>query len=116
MWDSGGNLGHMKSIVMKSIYTGLGLLGSGKETVEQLGRKLARQANVSEQEGKKIARQLRRRSQKAIDVLHETLDTEVAKVVKALNAATKAKSASSNRKARARRRRASHKAAEASHP
>lgn len=101
---------------MKSIYTGLGLLGSGKETVEQLGRKLARQANLSEQEGKKIARQLRRRSQRAIDVLHKTLDTEVAKVVKALDAATKQRSSSRARKARARRRRAGHKAAaEASH-
>ena len=62
----------MKSIVMKSIYTGLGLLGSGKETVEELGRKLARQANLSEQDGKKIARQLRARSQKAVDALHKS--------------------------------------------
>ena len=27
----------MKSIVMKSIYTGLGLLATGKETVEDIG-------------------------------------------------------------------------------
>jgi len=106
----------MKSLVMKSIYTGLGLLGSGKETIEQLGRKLARQANVSEQDGKKIARQLRTRSQKAVDALHKTLDAEVTKVVKALHAATRERAGSKGRKARARRRRARHKpAAQASH-
>jgi hypothetical protein len=79
----------MKSLVMKSIYAGLGLLGTGKESVAQLGRKLAKQVNVSEKDGAKIARQLRARSEKAISALQKTFDTEVNRVVHALHVATR---------------------------
>jgi hypothetical protein len=79
----------MKSIVMKSIYAGLGLLGTGKDTVAQLGRKLAKQVNISEKDGAKIARQLRARSEKAINALQKTFDVEVNKVVHALHVATR---------------------------
>lgn len=75
----------MKSMVMKSIYAGLGLLGTGKETVEELGRKIARRANVSEKDGEKIARQLRSRSEKAIGSLQKSLETEVDRIVKAVH-------------------------------
>ena len=78
----------MKSIITKSLYAGLGLLGTGKETVEELGRKLAKKVNVSEKDGEKIARQLRARSDKAIHALQKTLDAEVNKVVHVLHAAT----------------------------
>jgi hypothetical protein len=95
----------MKSLVMKSIYTGLGLLGSGKETVEQLGRKLAKQANVSEKDGERIARELQTRSQKAITAMQKTLHSEVNKVVSAMRAATKEMSAPPAKKRTAKRRR-----------
>jgi hypothetical protein len=95
----------MKSLVMKSIYTGLGLLGSGKETVEQLGRKLAKQANVSEKDGERIARDLQARSQKAITAMQKTLHSEVNKVVSAMRAATKEMSAPPAKKRTAKRRR-----------
>jgi hypothetical protein len=95
----------MKSLVMKSIYTGLGLLGSGKETVEQLGRKLAKQANVSEKDGERIARELQARSQKAITAMQKTLHSEVNKVVSAMRAATKEMSAPPAKKRTAKRRR-----------
>ncbi len=91
----------MRSLVMKSIYAGLGLLGSGRETVEELGRKLAKQADVSEKEGEKIARALWRRSEKAVVAMQETLDEEVSKVVDGLYAATKIL-ASDERKPRSR--------------
>ena len=94
----------MKSIVMKSIYAGLGLLGSGKESVEQLGRKLARQANISEKDGERIARDLRRRSEKAIGVLNKALESEVTKVVNALGAHTAKRSTSHAKKRPVRRR------------
>ncbi len=80
----------MISLVMKSIYAGLGLLGSGKETVEELGRKLARRADLSEKDGKKIAHALRKRSEKAVLALEKALDEEVSKVVDGVFAATKA--------------------------
>jgi polyhydroxyalkanoate synthesis regulator phasin len=73
---------------MKSIYAGLGLLGSGKETVGQIGRKLAKKANLSEKDGERIARDLRARSEKAVHSLQKTLETEVNKVVDALHTAT----------------------------
>jgi hypothetical protein len=79
----------MKSIVMKSIYTGLGLLGSGKETVEQMASRLAKQANISEKDGERIAKELRARSEKVVHALSKSLDAEVTKVVHAVRAATK---------------------------
>jgi hypothetical protein len=78
----------MKSLLQKTVYAGLGLLGSGKQTIDQLGRELSKKANLSEKEGQKVARQLRSRSEKAIKSLRKTLDAEVNKVVHALHVAT----------------------------
>jgi polyhydroxyalkanoate synthesis regulator phasin len=77
----------MKSVVMKSIYAGLGLLGTGKESIEEIGRKLAKKASLSEKEGERIARELQARSEKAIKSLQKTLEKEVDQVVHALHAA-----------------------------
>jgi polyhydroxyalkanoate synthesis regulator phasin len=79
---------NMKSLLQKTVYAGLGLLGTGKQTINQLGRELSKKANLSEKEGQKVARQLRSRSEKAIKSLRKTLDTEVDKVVHALHVAT----------------------------
>jgi CRISPR/Cas system type I-B associated protein Csh2 (Cas7 group RAMP superfamily) len=73
---------------MKSIYTGLGLLATGKETVEDIGRKLARKVNLSEKDGEKIARHLKQKSEKAITAIQKSVDTEVHRVVNALHAVT----------------------------
>ena len=78
----------MKSLLQKTVYAGLGLLGTGKQTIDQLGRELSKKANLSEKEGQKVARQLRSRSEKAIKSLRKTLDAEVNKVVHALHVAT----------------------------
>jgi polyhydroxyalkanoate synthesis regulator phasin len=80
----------MKELILKSVYAGLGLLNSGKETVEHLSQKIAEKANLTEQDGEKIARLIRVRSQKAVKSLEKTLRTEVATVVDALHEATKA--------------------------
>jgi hypothetical protein len=93
----------MNSLVMKSIYAGLGLLGNGKETVEQLGRKLAKRADLSEKDGEKIARTLRKRSEKAILALEKTLEDEVSKVVNGFHAATKALAGPGQKKSKSRR-------------
>ena len=92
----------MNSLVMKSIYAGLGLLGSGKDTVEDLGRKLAKRADLSEKDGEKIARTLRQRSQKAILALEKTLDEEVSKVLHGVYAATQALSGPDRKKPKSR--------------
>src|ERR1700722_18420798 len=79
----------MKSMVMKSIYAGLGLLGTGKQSVQHIGQELAKRANLSEKEGEKIARQLSHQTEKVIGTLQKTLTSEVSKVVKALHTTTK---------------------------
>ncbi len=79
----------MKSLLQRTVYAGLGLLGTGKQTIDQLGRELSKKANLSEKEGQKVARQLRARSEKAIKSLRKSLDTEVNKVVHALHVATR---------------------------
>jgi len=80
----------MKELILKSVYAGLGLLNTGKETVEHLSQKIAEKANLSEQDGERIARRIRIRSQKAVRSLEKPLRTEVATVVDALHEATKA--------------------------
>jgi hypothetical protein len=102
----------MKSLVMKSIYAGLGLIGSGTETVEQLGRKLAKQVNVSEKEGERIARQLRARSDKAIRALNKSLEKEVTRIVDTLHSAAASGSGTKKRKPK---RRAGRKSTRATH-
>lgn len=92
----------MKPVVMKSIYTGLGLLSTGKETVEEIARKFAKKANLTEKDGEKIARHLRTRSEKALSSIQKSLEAEVNKVVRALHAVTgenKSRSSGSKRKA-----------------
>src|SRR5271167_2529147 len=88
----------MKSVVMKSIYAGLGLLSTGKESVEEIGRKLAKQASLSEKDGERIARELRTRSEKAINSLQKTLEAEVNKVVHAIHPATRGSKAGAKHK------------------
>jgi polyhydroxyalkanoate synthesis regulator phasin len=79
----------MKSLVMKSVYAGLGVINRGKENVEQLGRRLAREADLSEKDGEKIARRLRARCDRAITTLHESLEREIKKAVTTLHSATR---------------------------
>ena len=93
----------MKDILLKSIYTGIGLVGSGKQSVEELGKKLAKQADISEKEGERIARTLQQRSQKAAKTLQKAMDVEVAKVVGALQEAAR-ELAGTNEKKTSRRK------------
>jgi polyhydroxyalkanoate synthesis regulator phasin len=109
----------MKSLIIKSIYAGLGLLDSGKKSVEHLGRELARQADLSEKDGEKIARNLHARADKAITTVHGVVQSEIKKAVDTLRAATQAeihhassqqrKTASPHRPARKPRKRAASK-------
>ena len=88
----------MKSMVLKSIYAGLGLLSTGRESIEEIGKKLAKQASLSERDGERIAKELRERSEKAIHSLQKTLESEVNKVVHALHSATGDSKAGAKRK------------------
>ncbi len=94
----------MKDILLKSIYTGIGLVGTGKQSVEELGKKLAKQADLSEKEGERIARTLQQRSQKAAKTLQKAMDVEVAKVVGALREAARDLAGTNDKKKPATRR------------
>ena len=72
---------------MKSIYAGLGLLGTGMEKAEELGRNLAKQADISEKDGERIARDLQVKSKRALEYVTKTMETEVNKVVDAIHTA-----------------------------
>jgi polyhydroxyalkanoate synthesis regulator phasin len=79
----------MKSLILRSVYAGLGLAGNGKNAVEQFGDRLARQAKLSEKDGEKIAHRLQARSDKAITTVHHLVEKEITKVVNALHAAAR---------------------------
>ena len=77
----------MKSIVKKTLYTGLGILGAGKDAIENLGKDLAKKAKVSEQEGEILAKQLEAKSRKAIASIRKTVDAEVTTVAATIHSA-----------------------------
>lgn len=77
----------MKSMIKRTIYASLGLLGDGTNAIKNLGKELARKANVSEVEGEKIARMLEAKSRTAVKSIRKTLDAEVTKVADAMHAA-----------------------------
>ena len=76
----------MKSIIKKVVYTGLGFLGDGTNTVKSLGQEFAKKAGVSEVEGEKIAKILQARSSKAVKSIRKNLDAKVTEVAEALHA------------------------------
>jgi prophage DNA circulation protein len=76
----------MKSIIKRTIYTGLGLVGNGTDAVNNLVQELAKKANISEAEGEKVARKLQARSIKAVRSIRRMLDAEVTTVADAIHA------------------------------
>lgn len=76
----------MKSIIKRTIYVGLGLVGDGTDAVNSLAQELAKKANVSEAEGEKVARKLQARSIKAVRSIRRMLDAEVTTVADAIHA------------------------------
>jgi prophage DNA circulation protein len=76
----------MKSIIKRTIYTGLGLVGNGTDAVNNLVQELAKKANISEAEGEKVARKLQARSIMAVRSIRRMLDAEVTTVADAIHA------------------------------
>jgi polyhydroxyalkanoate synthesis regulator phasin len=80
----------MRSKILKAVYTGLGLVDTGRKSIEVLARQLAEKAAISEEDGEQVALKLRARSNKALKDLHKTMDAKVQKVIETLHAATRA--------------------------
>lgn len=76
----------MKSIIKRTIYTGLGLVSVGADAVKGLGNEIANTAGLSEAEGEKIARKLQTKSSKAAKELRRTLDAEVTQIADMIHA------------------------------
>ena len=77
----------MKSLIKRTIYAGLGLLGEGTDAVKNLGTELSKRADVSAVKGERISRQLQARSSKVIKSIRKTLDAEVTKGADAIHEA-----------------------------
>lgn len=75
----------MKSLIKRTIYAGLGLLGEGTDAVKNLGTELSKRADVSAVKGEQIARRLQARSSKAIKSIRRTIDAEVTKGADAIH-------------------------------
>jgi hypothetical protein len=75
----------MKSMIKKAVYAGLGLVSDGTNAVRNLGRELARKANLSEAEGEKVARKLLAKSSNAVKSIRKTLDADVTKVADSIH-------------------------------
>ena len=80
----------MRSIIKRTIYTGLGMLSAGADAVNDVSSQLAKKANVSESEGARIARKLEQRSAAAASKLRKVLDAEVTRVADAIHSAIRA--------------------------
>lgn len=77
----------MKSLIKRTIYAGLGLLGDGTDAVKNLGAELSRRADVSAVKGEQIARKIQARSTTVIKSIRKTLDAEVTKGADAIHEA-----------------------------
>ena len=71
----------MLELMKKSLYVGLGLAALTKETVEKVGKEIAKSAKLSEEEGRKLTEYLETESKKARESLKATVDKMVESAV-----------------------------------
>lgn len=79
----------MKETLKKAFYVGLGVISLTKDKVEEWGKKLAEEANMSEEEGKKFYEELSEKAREAREKLEKNIDELVQKALKKSGAATK---------------------------
>jgi polyhydroxyalkanoate synthesis regulator phasin len=88
----------MLEMFKKSMLTGLGLAILTKEKVEELGRDMLKQAEVSESEGKDFLDDLRKRSEDARKDFESRVNQVTRDVVGRMNLATREEIAELNAK------------------
>jgi len=79
----------MFDLLKKGVLTGIGIGLMTKEKVEELGRKLAGEAKLSEAEGRELLAELLDQSEKAKANLEEMLEKRVEVVLNKMNIATR---------------------------
>ena len=75
----------MMEILKKTLLTGIGLAALTKEKVEELAKKLADEAKLSEEEGKKLINDLVKQSDKARKNLEDQVEKAVKETLDKLN-------------------------------
>lgn len=79
----------MFDLVKKALYTGVGLAVLTRDKAEELGRELARQAELSETEGQKLVDDLLAKSDQAQKDVREQVDRLVRQALEQIPMATR---------------------------
>ncbi|MBD3345693.1 MAG: hypothetical protein GF401_11590 [Chitinivibrionales bacterium] len=79
----------MFEIVEKAIYAGIGAAYMAKEKVEEMGKKIAEDTNMSEAEGKKFVEELKKRSSEARLAMEKSVSETMEKTLKRLDIPTR---------------------------
>lgn len=77
----------MLDVLMKTLYTGLGLASMTKDRIEEFGKDLVRQSKLSEQEGRELVDGLLKRSEEARADLETRIQSGVAQAMARMNLA-----------------------------
>ena len=75
----------MMDLIKKTLLTGIGIAYLTSEKIEELGKKLAKEAEVSREEGEKFIKDLRQQSEKARDRFKKQVKETVRKTLLELN-------------------------------
>ena len=79
----------MLDLIKKTLLTGVGLAAVTKEKIEELGKELAKSAELSEKEGRELVDDLTKRREQAQKDLQERMDKTVRETVDRLHLASK---------------------------
>jgi len=77
----------MKELLKKVMFTGLGIVSMTKDKIEELAKKVSKEAEFSEEEGKKFYQELVEKSEEAKKNLQKQIDETVDAALKKLGAA-----------------------------
>lgn len=80
----------MLDLLRKSIYAAVGLAMVTREAAEEIGRKIAEEAKMSEMEGKRFIDELMKRTDESRSSLEKMLNEKIESALKRLNIPSRA--------------------------
>jgi polyhydroxyalkanoate synthesis regulator phasin len=75
----------MLETLRKTLFTGIGLAYMTKEKAEEIGKKIAQEARLSESEGKRLISELKEKSDAARDAVEKMVNDAVDKTLAQVN-------------------------------
>jgi polyhydroxyalkanoate synthesis regulator phasin len=75
----------MFDLLKKSVYAAIGVAVMTRETVEELGRRIANEAKLSESEGRQFVDELLRKSEETRAAMEKMVNESVSSTLKKLN-------------------------------